>query len=318
MCWPNTQLFTLILLLWLNPAGAENNSRLLATGGISSVEGSAGGGILPWAWIAGYGSDEQVQVLGNAQLLDLGDYQLQTYGLAVGLYDRLELSYQRQDLTVSSAVMQQVFSALLSGQQFAPSTHIQQDIVAAKVRLVGSGIFDTANWLPQISLGMQYKYNRDFSQNLTLTSGQVPLPGQGIPAILGAESKTGTDFYLAASKLWLGAVGGNNLLTNFNLRMTKANSLGLLGFGKAGDDSYKFQPEATVAVLFQKNWALGLEWRSQTDRLGGLGKEQDIYDVFVAYFPNKSWSITAAYVDFGSLPFDDKAEGFYLTATVNL
>ena len=33
--------------------------RLLATGGVSNVEGSAGGGLSPWALIAGYGTREQ-------------------------------------------------------------------------------------------------------------------------------------------------------------------------------------------------------------------------------------------------------------------
>jgi len=316
--WQYSSLCCLLLLLWAPALFADNNSRLLATGGVSSVEGSAGGGILPWAWVAGYASDEQIQAVVNMQLLDLGEYQLNTYGLAIGLYDRLELSYQRQELKVSSAIMGQVFSALLPGQQLAPSTFIRQDIVGAKLRVMGSGIFDSSSWLPQVSLGVQYKHNGDFSQDLLLSSGDVPLPNQGIPHILGAKSAHGIDFYLAASKLWLGAVGGNNLLTNINLRMTKANSLGLLGFGTEGNDSYKLQPEVTVALLFQQNWALGAEWRSQSNRLTGLGTEQDIYDVFVAYFPTKSWSITAAYVNFGTLPFEQQADGFYLTATVNL
>ncbi|ALU44015.1 hypothetical protein AT705_14330 [Pseudoalteromonas rubra] len=36
-----------------------DSGKLLATPGVSQVEGSAGGGIVPWAQLAGYASDEQ-------------------------------------------------------------------------------------------------------------------------------------------------------------------------------------------------------------------------------------------------------------------
>lgn len=34
--------------------------RLLATGGVMQIEGSAGGGLTPWALIAGYGTREEI------------------------------------------------------------------------------------------------------------------------------------------------------------------------------------------------------------------------------------------------------------------
>jgi hypothetical protein len=44
---------------------------------------------------------------------------------------------------------------------------------------------------------------------------------------LGAKSDTGVDYYASASKLFL----AQSLLINGTLRMTKANQMGLLGFG---------------------------------------------------------------------------------------
>ena len=46
----------ILLLCGLLPAlaGAEQG-RLLATGGATSIDGAAGGGIVPWAVLAGYG-----------------------------------------------------------------------------------------------------------------------------------------------------------------------------------------------------------------------------------------------------------------------
>ncbi|HIQ51993.1 MAG TPA: DUF3034 family protein, partial [Pseudomonas pachastrellae] len=33
---------------------ADTGGRLLATGGVTNIEGSAGGGIVPWAVLSGY------------------------------------------------------------------------------------------------------------------------------------------------------------------------------------------------------------------------------------------------------------------------
>jgi hypothetical protein len=44
-----------VLLCGLPALTLADNGRLLATGGVSSLEGAAGGGITPWAVLAGYG-----------------------------------------------------------------------------------------------------------------------------------------------------------------------------------------------------------------------------------------------------------------------
>ncbi|HEY3056713.1 MAG TPA: DUF3034 family protein, partial [Thermoanaerobaculia bacterium] len=35
------------------------DARLLATGGLTQIEGSAGGGIVPWAVLSGYATEDQ-------------------------------------------------------------------------------------------------------------------------------------------------------------------------------------------------------------------------------------------------------------------
>ena len=37
-------------------AAGPDQGKLLATGGVSQVEGAGGGGLVPWALITGYGS----------------------------------------------------------------------------------------------------------------------------------------------------------------------------------------------------------------------------------------------------------------------
>jgi len=48
-----------ILLCLAGSACADTGGRLLATGGVTNIEGSAGGGIVPWAVLSGYGTRDE-------------------------------------------------------------------------------------------------------------------------------------------------------------------------------------------------------------------------------------------------------------------
>ncbi|MHC6648018.1 DUF3034 family protein [Alteromonas sp. HB246098] len=309
----------LLPLLFLSPlVNADSGSRLIASGGITGFEGTAGGGITPWAFIGGYTSKEEISYSANVQCLSLNDYSLTTAGAGISLFDRVEISIQRQRLDISAGLTSNVFALLTEGAVTnANSTTIEQDIVGAKVKLFGDGVFTQNSWAPQIALGAQYKKNRDVDSSLSLPDGTVPLPEIGVPLLLGAKDDSGTDIYLSATKLWLGTPSGYNLLTNLTARYTKANVFGLLGFGAEGNDNAKVEWEGSVAVLISPTTAIGTEFRTQTNRLGGLAEEDTVIDAFIAYFPNKSISITAAYVDLGNLPLQESSSGFYLTVNGN-
>ncbi|XOV77693.1 MAG: DUF3034 family protein [Aestuariibacter sp.] len=310
--------FLITLVVSVPSVQGDTGSSLLATGGITGFEGSAGGGITPWAVIGGYGSKEEINGTASLQTLQLGEYQLTTVGALVGVYDRFELTVQRQTLDVSSGITSNAFNLLTDGAiTTAAGTEIQQDVIGLKAKLYGDLVFSKSRWAPQISAGIQYKKNRDFATSLTLSDGSVVLPDQGIPLILGATKDSGTDIYLSASKLWLGGVMGNNLLLNLTARATKANTFGLLGFESATNDNYDIEFEGSLVMLPSPHTAMGVEWRTQSDRLGGLAAEKTVYDFFVAYLPNKHWSLTLAYVDLGSLPFETNANGVYLSITGN-
>lgn len=309
-------------ILSLSPAlWADTGSRLLATGGITSFEGSAGGGINPWALIAGYASQEEVNATANVQRLDLGEYQLSTFGAAVGAYDRFEFSLQKQSLDVSSGVVTNVFNAITGGPTpalIAPSTQIEQTIIGAKYKVFGDAVYDANPFLPQISIGLQHKTNDSFEESLALYNGTVPAPNTGVPMLLGAADDSGTDLYISAKKVWLGLANGKNVLLNATARYTKANTFGLLGFGSATDDSYELEWGASLAMFTGTNTIVGMEVREQTDRLGGLASTDTVTDFFITYLPSKEWSITAAYVDLGNLPFQPDSNGIYLSITANL
>lgn len=264
------------VLLTASFIAAASSGKLLATPGVSQVEGAGGGGIVPWAQLAGYASEDEVSINGFCSRADVTDYTLDVCGAQLNLFNRVELSYAQQEFDVP-----------------ALSTQIEQSITSAKVRLYGDIVY--SSW-PQVSLGIQHK---------SLDDGTVA-------KLVGAESTSGTDFYLAASKLHLGAIAGYNWFWNVTTRYSKANQLGLLGYG-GNNASNKLLFEASTAIFLSRKVALGVEYRQKTNNLG-LG-EQDWKDVFVAWMPNKHISVTAAYLDLGSIAGTSDQTGWYLSVT---
>jgi hypothetical protein len=161
------------------------------------------------------------------------------------------------------------------------------------VRLFGDLIYDQ---LPQVSLGIEHKRQKDFL----------------IPSLVGAQRDEDTEGYITASRLFLGGAFGYNLLVNGGLRYSRANELGLLGFGGDRRDTRSVLKEGSVAVLFNPRWAMGVEYREKPDNLNFAG-ESDWADVFVGYFPNKHLSIVLAYARLGEIATLDNQDGAYLS-----
>ena len=244
-------------------AGVQaDTGKLLLTGGVSSIDGAAGGGLTPWATIGSNATDGEIG--GSAYVTNVGtkDYGLNIYGVAVGFNDRFELSINQQDFDTKST------GAALK----LPGLHLKQTIVGAK--------------------------------------------------------RSGTDFYVSATKLFL----GQGLLVNGTLRATKANQNGLLGFGATlggNENSYSLQPELSVGYLVSKNVVVGAEYRFMRNKLETAGaaanlgnglRSQDWKNIFVAWAPSKNLSVTLAYVDLGVIvpatTDNRKQTGYYLSAQV--
>jgi len=279
-----TRIVVAVAVLSLGFPGAADaaSSRLLATGGVMQIEGSAGGGLTPWALIAGLGSNREIGGSAFCTRVAPQDFRLDSCGLAIGLRDRVELSYARQTFGLGTTV---------------PGEEIRVDVVGAKLRLVGDAVYDQDRWLPQIALGLQYKHNRDFDF---------------VPTLLGARHGSDTDFYLAATKLWLDGIGGRFTLIDLTLRSSRANQLGILGFGGDRGDGRSLLVEGSAAVFVTDAIALGLEYRQKPDRLS-VFREDDFGDLFVAWFPSKHFSITAAWAKLGNVADKSGQQGLYLS-----
>lgn len=262
------------------------SSRLLATAGVVQIDGAGGGGLVPWATIAGYGTDDQVGVTAHDSVVHSGDFTLNSTGLAVGAYDRVELSYAHSWFYTGDAGAR---LDLGRGYQFA------LDVVGAKLRLFGNLVYDQASWLPQVAVGAQMKW----------------ADAHAVIRAIGGSAPDGADFYVAATKLFL----AQSLLVDVTVRATRANQLGLLGFGGDGREGYRIEPEASAAYLLTRRLALGAEIRDKPDDLR-FAREDAAFDAFAAFFLNKHASATLAYLDLGHVARQGVQNGVYLSLAV--
>lgn len=288
-------------------AARADTGKLLLTGGVSTIAGSAGGGLTPWAVIGSNATQGEVGFSGYATRAGTQDYSLTGYGVAVGLYDRVELSLARQDFDASPALALNGVAAF----GVMPGQHIKMDVVGLKVKVAGDAVLDADTWMPQIAVGIEHK---------RASPGSI----QSVYNFLGVKD-SGTDLYVSATKLFL----AQSLLVNATLRSTNANQNGLLGFGSAapGKNGRSLQPEFSVAYLVSKNVAIGAEYRFKPNNLQALGaaaglgaglREDDWKDLFVAWAPSKHLSLTLAYVDLGRIvpgvTQGRRQTGYYLSA----
>jgi hypothetical protein len=286
-------------------AGAQaDTGKLLLTGGVSTIEGAAGGGLTPWAIIGSNATAGEIGGSAYATHVGTMDYGLNVYGAAVGIHDRYELSIAQQD-----------FNTRGTGTALGlPGLHLKQTIVGAKVRVLGDAVLDSDTLMPQVAVGVQHKTLGSTGLDSTLTA-------------LGAK-RHGVDVYVSATKLFL----GQSLLLNGTLRATKANQNGLLGYGATlggNEDKYTLQPEFSAAWLLSKNVAIGAEYRFMRNKLESAGRvaalgnglrSEDWKDIFIAWAPTKNLSLTLAYVDLGVIvpatTASRKQTGYYLSAQV--
>lgn len=259
-----------------------SGGKLLLTNGVTTVDGSSGGGLARWATIGGRQTPGGIGASAHATAIELADFGWRSYGVALGLGERVELSYARADFDTRD-----VGTLLGIGQGYT----FNLDTFGAKVRVAGDLVYGET-WLPQIALGIEHKRSRDGALVRTL----------------GAAGASGTDYTLSATKLLL----ARSLLVNATLRYTEANELGLLGFGSAAGAGYKLQFEGSLGYQLSRRALIGAEVRTKPDNLG-LG-DDDWMDIFAAYALTDHITLTAAYVDLGSIATIPDQRGGFLSA----
>jgi hypothetical protein len=276
-----TSQYLISIILLSSAVVIAGDGKIIATAGLTQVEGSGGGGLVPWATLSGYDTREQFSVGAFNTQVNVDDYRLQSWGVNASFYDRIEVSAAQQTFDLTT----------LGGD-------IRQNIIGLKARLYGDVVY--SQW-PQVALGLQYKTLLD----------------EGLAKALGADnSASGTDIYLAMTKVHLALLYGYNFVWNLSLRATKANEMGLLGFGGSENKNYEIMTEASAGILLNQHVAVGLEYRQKPDNLGL--KEDDWKDAFITYIPNKNISLTFAWAELGSIAGVKDQNGWYFSLNTNL
>ncbi len=263
------------LLCLLLPVCAQADGRIKGTGGVSSTSGAGGGGLIPWATLTSHSTREE---WGGSVFLtkaDVDDFTLDVAGVGLNFQDKVEVSYARQNFTIK-----------------ANDARISQDTVGLKYKLAGDLLYGS---LPQIVIGAEHSALRD---SATATA-------------VGADKTSGTDVYISSARAWIDGLANRTTMLNVNLRYSRANQYGLLGYG--GDDmGARLHLEAAAGIFVTRSWVVGAEYRHKSDNLVAL-KEESATDIFIAWLPNKRFSVTAAWVDLGEIAGATDQTGFYLS-----
>ncbi len=272
--FPLPQIGALLIVLSISPL-SHAQDRLTGTGGVSSISGAGGGGLIPWASLGSLATRERHGMTAFVTRTEVDDFSLDVKGASVTLRDRLELSFAQRRFTITAA-----------------DADIRQDVQGLKLKVAGDLVYGT---LPQIAVGAERSHLRD------------PATARAV----GAKEDDSSDYYLSAARVWINGLAHRTTLLNLNLRVSSANQFGILGYG--GDDAdTRLQWEAATAVFVSRTLAIGAEFRQKPDNLTAL-KEDAAKDLFVAWFPNKHLSVTAAWVSLGDIAGARNQRGVYLS-----
>src|SRR6195952_962379 len=134
-------------LALIHPKRDAAVDKLLLTGGVTSIDGAAGGGLTPWALIGSNASEGEFGATATASVASTRNYTLQVQGGLLAWDDRYELSIAHQD-----------FATGATGRALGlPGLHLKMDVVGAKVRVAGDAVLESDSWMPQVAVGVEVK-----------------------------------------------------------------------------------------------------------------------------------------------------------------
>ena len=129
-------------------AAAAAGDKLLLTGGVSSIDGAAGGGLTPWALTGSYASAGQWGATAFSTTVVTRDYRLQEAGMALAWDERLELSLAQQDFDTGS-----------TGTALGlPGLRLRQAILGLKWRFAGDAVLNSDKTMPALAVGLQARH----------------------------------------------------------------------------------------------------------------------------------------------------------------
>ncbi|OHB78682.1 MAG: hypothetical protein A2Z25_11660 [Planctomycetes bacterium RBG_16_55_9] len=164
-----------------------------------------------------------------------------------------------------------------------------------RLMVIKEGGFDRP-WMPAVTLGAHFKWNKGVSEINRQTAG--------LCETLGADHDSGVEFTAVVTKTiadWL----PRPLIVSAGLRNGDGIHTGLLGF--AGERRTTF--EGSLIYFLTDKLLLASEYRQKSDlinqcTLGGkdlIKAENDWWDLCLGYIVNDHLTIAGGYADFGSV-----------------
>jgi hypothetical protein len=313
-----------------------NDGKVLLTEAVSMADGASGGGAVPWATIAGNETRDGINANTHYTYVYLPNYSFDSFGAAIGFFDRFEVSYAYDILPTGSTFdTVGLLTSALSGSGANTgtaginpwNTTIKMSVFGAKIRLIGEAIYDSDNLIPQVAIGGFYKVNDD---KILLET-------------LGAKKASDFEAYAAITKIFFPI----STVVDLTVRYTGANEIGLTGFGNSTGDHRKPRFEGSIGYLLAKSLVIGGEYQQHGNNLGGksvnldginltgvtsvlgavgLGNldaaltqlhESSWKDLFIAYAPYKNISFTGAILDFGNITLTPNQFGYYISVAAS-
>lgn len=268
-----------ILVAAAQPAAAADG-RLAGTGGVSSINGTGGGGLTGWATLASYADQGQNGFTGYISRADVDDFRLDVAGATATFSNRLELGAARQRFRIKAA-----------------GVDIDQVRYTAKWRVLGDLLYGAG---PQVSVAAEH--------------GRLQDPATA--RALGARRDSDTEWIVSVANGWIDGLFHRTTAININLRHGRANQFGILGY-EGDDNDSPWQLEASAVLFPFRDIAIGAEYRQKPDNLSAIA-EDPARDFFVAWFPDKRFSLTAAWLDLGRIAGQADQQGYYLSLQVAL
>jgi len=149
-------------------------------------------------------------------------------------------------------------------------------------------------YIPAFAITAEFKINEtidDMNENLG-----------GALTALGYDDDDAIDFDFSFSKM-IKDVFYYPLVINANIRLTRGQYLGLLGFSS----NYTTNYECSAALMLRPVFGIGAEFRQQNDEydpmpLDGFTMQQEAFwDVFLTWLPNEHFSVAIAFCRFGNV-----------------
>jgi hypothetical protein len=290
-----------IAVQYFTPEEAAKSYSITAP--YTTTDGVAGGGLVPHAYLSGVSHwpnpEGNMKIVNKPRLatwyvsLPEADLNWFSIGGNITMFNRLELGFAENYINIDEP------ASIATSEM---GLDLDNNLVALSSKLL---LVKEEKWLPEISIGAVYKYTNFDNLEVFEHEGKEMY-----------SNNKGIDFFGVASKMFFIPLPHMALplplFMNAGVKSTKAQQLGVVGFGDERDEvffgSTSILVPANIIFPFIKNglFIFGFEYVDDVDvGMNSLGpmKTNRQYDVHIVYDTNKNLAFILSYLNTGNSDF---------------